>query len=423
MSYLKRTHKFGIEVPKTAKEALDLDRKNANTLWADAIAKEMKEVCIAFNILPDGHSSRIGYQKIPCHIVFDVKMEDFRQSARLVAGGHRTKAPATITYASVVSRETVRLALTIASLNDLEVKVRDVLNAYITAPVKEKVWTVLGPEFGHDTGKSDIIVCALYGFKSAGAALRAHLASFMHQMGYTSYKADPDLWLKAVTRPEDNMHYYAYILCYADDILCIHHDPMSVMNEINGYILLKPSYVGNLDIYLGAKLKQTRLPNGVMARGLSPSKYVVQAVKDCQLHLTETLNRKYSIPAREDNPFPVEYDPSTDLSDILDPECSSFYQHLIGVMRWMVELGRIDIATKVSMLSSYLACPHEGHLKNALHVMGYLQLKHNSQLIFDPTYPDIDQTAFSSFEWMEFYGNVEESIPPDMPPPSPWQRH
>jgi hypothetical protein len=47
----------------------------------------------------------------------------------------------TITYASVVSRETVRLALTIASLNDLEVKVGDVMNAYITAPVKEKVWT------------------------------------------------------------------------------------------------------------------------------------------------------------------------------------------------------------------------------------------------------------------------------------------
>ena len=69
------------------------------------------------------------------------------------------------------------------------------------------------------------------------------------------------------------------------------------------------------------------------------------------------------------------------------------------------------------MLSSYLACPREGHLENALHVMGYLQLKHNSQLIFDLTYPDIDQTAFPSFEWMEFYGDVEEAIPPNMSSP------
>jgi hypothetical protein len=155
----------------------------------------------------------------------------------------------------------------------------------------------------------------------------------MRQMKYTSCKADPDLWLKAVTRPEDNVCYYAYILCYVDDILCIHHDPMSVMDEINKYLLLKPSSVGNPDIYLGAKLKETRLPNGVMVWGLSPSKYIVQAVKNCQLHLTEKLAGKYSIPARADNPFPVDYDPSTDLSDLLDPDCSSFYQHLIGVMR------------------------------------------------------------------------------------------
>ncbi len=87
-----------------------------------------------------------------------------------MAGGHQTKAPATITYASVVSCETVRLALTIVSLNDCKVKVGDFLNSYITAPVKEKVWTVFGPEFRHEAGKSAIIVRALYGLKSAGAA-------------------------------------------------------------------------------------------------------------------------------------------------------------------------------------------------------------------------------------------------------------
>ncbi len=85
-------------------------------------------------------------------MIFDIKMEDFRRKARLVAGGHLTKAPATITYASVVSCETVCLALTFASLNDLEVKVGNVLNAYITAPVKEKVWAILGLKFGLDSG-------------------------------------------------------------------------------------------------------------------------------------------------------------------------------------------------------------------------------------------------------------------------------
>jgi hypothetical protein len=65
---------------------------------------------------------------------------------------------------------------------------------------------------------------------------------------------------------------------------------MSVMGEFKKYLPLKPSSMGNPDIYLGTKLKETRLPNGIMAWRLSPSKYVIQAVKNCQLHLTE----KYS---------------------------------------------------------------------------------------------------------------------------------
>ncbi len=77
LHYLKWTHKFGIELPKTVKEALELDKKNGNNFWADAIAKEMKDVCVAFKILLDGQSMPIGYQKIPCHMIFDIKMEDF----------------------------------------------------------------------------------------------------------------------------------------------------------------------------------------------------------------------------------------------------------------------------------------------------------------------------------------------------------
>ncbi len=138
-------------MPKTIKEALDLDKKNGNIFWADAIAKEMKDVCVAFKILLDGQSAPIGYQKIPCHMIIDINMEDFRCKVRLVADGHMTKAPATITYASVVSCETVRTALLMAALNDLDVNVGDALNAYITAPITKKVWLVLGPEFRIDT--------------------------------------------------------------------------------------------------------------------------------------------------------------------------------------------------------------------------------------------------------------------------------
>ena len=84
-----------------------------------------------------------------------------------------TKALAIITYARVVvSRETVR----IVSLSTLEVKFGDILNAYVQAPLGEKVWTTLGPEFGKDARRSAVIIRALYGPKSAGTAFRCHLA-------------------------------------------------------------------------------------------------------------------------------------------------------------------------------------------------------------------------------------------------------
>ncbi len=108
----------------------------------------MKNVCVAFRILPKGETAPGGYKKIPCHMIFDIKMTDFAWKAMLVAGGHLTGAPAAMTCASVVSRETICIALTIAALNSLDVKTGDVMNAYITAPVTEKVWTILGPEFG-----------------------------------------------------------------------------------------------------------------------------------------------------------------------------------------------------------------------------------------------------------------------------------
>jgi hypothetical protein len=69
------------------------------------------------------------------------------------------------------------------------------------------------------------------------------------------------------------------------------------------------------------------------------------------------------------------------------------------------------------MLSSYLAYPRDGHLEAAIHLMGHLRLKHNSRLIFDPTYPDFALDSFPSFDWTEFYGNVTEAIPTNMPKP------
>ena len=147
------THKFGIKVPKTVEEALALDKENGNDLWWKVIQKEMSAVKVAFKILDDDDKPRIGSQYMKCHMVFSIKMEDFSRKMHLVAGGHMVEAPKSLTFASVVSRESVKIALTLAALNDLEVKTSDIKNAYLTAPCSEKVHTTLGTEFGENKGK------------------------------------------------------------------------------------------------------------------------------------------------------------------------------------------------------------------------------------------------------------------------------
>ena len=83
-----------------------------------------------------------------------------------------------------------------------------------------------------------------------GASFRAHLAECINALGYQSHKADPDLWWKPETRPQDKFEYYSYTLHYVDDILFIHHNPDGVLNKLNGYVQLKPGLVSNLTCIL-----------------------------------------------------------------------------------------------------------------------------------------------------------------------------
>jgi len=255
--YSKITHKFGIEIPESVEHAHEIDRKNGNTLWGDAIEKEMQNVRIAFKMLGNDDVVPPGYKEMSCHIIFDIRFgEGFRRKARLVAGGHMIDTPQHLTYSSFVSRETVRIALTMAALHDLEVKTSDIQNAYLTAPCAEKIWTVLGPEFGPDAGKKAIIVRALYGLGSAGQSFSAHLASCMRHLDYKPCQADPDLWMKEDVYP-DGEPYYRYMLLYCDDVLSIGLDAAQELVKLDHYFQMKPGSIGDPDIYLGNKLKPT----------------------------------------------------------------------------------------------------------------------------------------------------------------------
>jgi hypothetical protein len=149
--YWKKTHKYGFELPKSVTAALAIDKATGTDFWAKAIAKEMKNVRPAFKVLDDGAKKPIGYKEIKCHMIFYVKM-DFSRKARFVAGGHMTDLPSSITYSSIVSHDSMRIAFTITALNGLDVPCADIGNAYLNAPCRKKCMTWTETKFGAEEG-------------------------------------------------------------------------------------------------------------------------------------------------------------------------------------------------------------------------------------------------------------------------------
>jgi hypothetical protein len=270
-----------------------------------------------------------------------------------VLDGHKTPNPIGSTYAGVVSRESVRIALTYAALNDLDAMAADIRNAYLQAPSSQKDFIICGPEFGlENQGKKALITRALYGGESAGKDFRNHLRSCMRHLEFESCLADPDVWMRPALKP-DGSEYYEYVLIYMDDVLVVSTWGEKILREgIGRYFDLKEESIGPPTIYLGGHLRKVELENGVKAWAFSSSQYVRKAVKNIEKHLDRKGGK---LPFKAETPIQTSFRPELDVTPKLNPTDAAYFQSIIEILRWIVELGRIDI---VSMLSSIL--PYRG---------------------------------------------------------------
>ena len=413
----RKTHKYGIEIPQSVEDAFRLDRENGNTLWQDALALEMGEIGVAIQFLRNGERPSPGAVKVSGHVIFDCKM-DFRRKARWVLDGHRTPEPTTANYAGVVSRESVRIAFTYAAMMGLPVMAGDIKNAYLQAPTSENHYIVCGPEFGEkNEGRYAKVTRAIYGGRVSGRDFWLHLRKCMDSLGFKSSKADSDVWFRPAKK-SDGTEYMEYVLLYVDDVLVISENAESVLrNEIGQHWKLKEGSIGKPTLYLGGKCREVELSNGAKCWAFSSSQYVQAAVKNVQDWLAKQ-NR--TLPKKAEAPFKSGYRPEIDVSRELGPVDASYYMSLIGVLRWIVELGRVDICLEVSMMSSHLAMPREGHLECLYHMFSYLSKYHNAEMVYDPTEPQINAETFKKQDWT-YSTMLEEDrtevLPPDMPMP------
>jgi hypothetical protein len=122
----------------------------------------------------------------------------------------------------------------------------------------------VGPDFGSEVGSIMVVKKAIYRLKSSGEAFRAHLAETLHDLGYSSTKADPDVWIRPAVKP-DGFKYYEMLLVYVDDVLSISHDAEATMNGIRAVFKLKND--------LGAQVTR-KIINGIQCWTMSSEQYV-----------------------------------------------------------------------------------------------------------------------------------------------------
>ena len=428
----KKSMKFGITIPGSVDEAIKLDKENGNSLWQEAIQKEVNNVKIAFRPLTDEENLPVGSKLIPYHIIYDVKF-DLTRKARLVAGGHRNKkVPSHITFSTVASRDSIRIGFLLAALNGMNVLSGDISNAYLNAPNRENVHVILGKEiFGEEfAGCKAIIVRALYGLKSASAAWRDHFTmAIRNDLDFIPCKADQDMYYK-LKKTDDGTSYYAYLIIYVDDILCIDFQPEATMSMIGEIFRVKPGSVEVPKMYLGIDVRkwdyQTSDGQIKGCYALAANSYVKEAVKNTKLQVAKYGLDYPRIKRQGQIPFSNSmYRPELDQTKECNSEQVHLFQNLIGVLIWICELGRVDILYEVSVLSQYLASPRIGHVMEAISIFFYLENHDRSWMVLDPTRFDIKWMPRGNEQSPEVRAKVLKGIyydardpdPPGMPDP------
>ena len=77
-------------------------------------------------------------------------------------------------------------------------------------------------------------------------------------------------------------------------------------------------------------------------------------------------------------------------------------------MIWAVELGRVEILLEVTLLSTHLILPREGHLQRVYHIFGCLKKSPRRRVFMDQDQRNIDESRSKKFDWVDFYIDAEE---------------
>ena len=184
------------------------------------------------------------------------------------------------------------------------------------------------------------------------------------------------------------------MLCYVDDVLCISDNPTETMQGIQRKFKVKDDKIEPPEMYLGAGLTKMTNETNKECWAMSSDNYCKAAVTNVE----EALKTKgLRLPSKCVTPLTNGYRPEMDVTPELKADGLQYYQELIGILRWAVEIGILDILLEVSLMSAHLALPRQGHLEQVIHIFGYIKSHSKFRIMFDSGEPNIDNKRLKSY--------------------------
>jgi len=158
------------------------------------------------------------------------------------------------------------------------------------------------------------------------------------------------------------------LVVYTDDIIAISENPKRILYSLNEYFLLKAGSIKEPTRYLGASISKHLMDgDSYYTWAIGSKEYLIESVRVVKQRITP-LNLTLKSKVTSALPSGLGHKPGLDSSEYLDDDTIILYMQLIGILRWLVELGRIGICVEGSMMSSYNCMPRITHLHAVSHI-------------------------------------------------------
>jgi hypothetical protein len=267
-----------------------------------------------------------------------------------------------VTYASVVSRESVRIILTLQlwigssffrypkCIFDSADKRKDLDD------LRTWVWRGLGKRHN----------CAsLVWFARIRSGFPETISPNWWLILVLPPATDPDVWMRKATKPDGTYYWVCTLLCWWRPGFLWTPIYLAEGQMVVAELSSEPDIAS-----LNPKYQKQKLPNGTEAWAMTWVSMCKRRLRTWRFGWQNEVCRSCS------TPLPTSYRPELDISPELDADDANYYQSVIG-KRWAVELGRVDVQPKC--LCCHLTLP----TTDTLLVLCYICLpwKHNAQMV------------------------------------------